>query len=122
MTIARMALASKKSGAERSGPNYGAARATDPPSLFREVVGLVVRLREQRIMERLKLERARFEPTSPTSFSNTSTNSKLLARFISKTAVKLPKKIRETMFGKYTKEQIEAAHLAEGCFKVCHRP
>ena len=32
------------------------------PSLYREVVGLVVRLREQKIsMERLRLERARFE-------------------------------------------------------------
>ena len=83
------------------------------PSLYREVVGLVVRLREQRIsMERLRLERARFE------LDVADLVMKHLDKLKSSGVLQLEdrgeaaKKIRDMMFGKYTKEQLEAAQLA----------
>jgi hypothetical protein len=78
------------------------------PSLYREVVGLVVRLREQKIsMERLRLE-----------LDVADLVMKHLDKLKSSGVLQIEdrgeaaKKIRETMFGKYTKEQLEAAALA----------
>ena len=83
------------------------------PSLYREVVGLVVRLREQKIsMERLKLERARFELDVADLVMKHIDKLKESGVLQIEDRGEAAKKIREQMFGKYTKEQLEAASLA----------
>src|ERR1041385_812465 len=83
------------------------------PSFYREVVGLVVRLREQKIsMERLKLERARFELDVADLVMKHIDKLKASGALQVEDRGEAAKKIRETMFGKYTKEQLEAAALA----------
>jgi hypothetical protein len=83
------------------------------PSLFREVVGLVVRLREQKIsMERLLLERARFELDVADLVLKHIDKLKESGVLQIEDRGEAAKKIRELMFGKYTKEQLEAAKLA----------
>jgi hypothetical protein len=83
------------------------------PSLYREVVGLVVRLREQRIsMERLKLERARFELDVADLVLKHIDKLKASGALHLEDRREAAKKIRETMFGKYTREQMEAAALS----------
>jgi hypothetical protein len=83
------------------------------PSLYREVVGLVVRLREQKIsMERLRLERARFE------FDVADLVMKHLDKLKASGVLQIEdrgeaaKKIRLEIFGKYTRQQLEAANLS----------
>jgi hypothetical protein len=84
------------------------------PSLYREVVGLVVRLREQRIsMERLKLERARFELDAADLVMKHLDKLKTSGALQIEDRGEAAKKIREQIFGKYTREQMEAA-LATG--------
>ncbi len=83
------------------------------PSLYREVVGLVVRLREQRIsMERLKLERARFELDVADLVLKHIDKLKASGALQIEDRREAAKLIREQMFGKYTKEQLEASALA----------
>ena len=83
------------------------------PSLYREVVGLVVRLREQKIsMERLRLERARFELDVAELVMKHLDRLKASGVLQIEDRGEAAKKIRETMFGKYTKEQLKAAALA----------
>ena len=83
------------------------------PSLYREVVGLVVRLREQKIsVERLRLERARFELDVADLVMKHIDKLKSSGVLQIEDRGEAAKKIRETMFGKYTKEQLEAASLA----------
>jgi hypothetical protein len=83
------------------------------PSLYREVVGLVVRLREQKIsMERLRLERARFELDVAVLVMKHIDKLKSSGVLQIEDRGEAAKKIRELMFGKYTKEQLEAAALA----------
>ena len=83
------------------------------PSLYREVVGLVVRLREQKIsMERLRLERARFELDVADLVMKHIDKLKESGALQLEDRTEAAKKIREQMFGKYTKEQLEAARLA----------
>ena len=83
------------------------------PSLYREVVGLVVRLREQKIsMERLRLERARFELDVAELVMKHIDKLKSSGVLQIEDRGEAAKKIRELMFGKYTKEQLEAAALA----------
>jgi hypothetical protein len=85
------------------------------PSLYREVVGLVVRLREQRIsMERLRLERARFELDVADLVMKHLDKLKSSGVLQIEDRGEAAKKIRESIFGKYTKEQLEAAALATG--------
>lgn len=82
------------------------------PSLYREVVGLVVRLREQKIsMERLRLERARFELDVADLVMKHLDKLKSSGVLQIEDRGEAARKIRETMFGKYTKEQLEAAAL-----------
>jgi hypothetical protein len=83
------------------------------PTLYCEVVGLVVRLREQKIsMERLRLERARFE------LDVAELVMKHIDKLKSSDVLRIEdrdeaaKKNPELMFGKYTKEQLEAAAFA----------
>src|SRR3954469_24897982 len=81
-------------------------------SFYREVVGLVVRLREQKIsMERLKLERARFELDVADLVLKHIDKLKESGVLQIEDRGEAAKKIRELMFGKYTKEQLEAAAL-----------
>jgi hypothetical protein len=83
------------------------------PSLYREVVGLVVRLREQKIsMERLRLERARFELDVADLVMKHIDKLKESGALQLEDRTEAAKKIREQMFGKYTKEQLEAAHFS----------
>ncbi len=83
------------------------------PSLYREVVGLVVRLREQKIsMERLRLERARFELDVADLVMKHLDRLKASGALQIEDRSEAAKKIRELMFGKYTQEQLEAAALA----------
>jgi hypothetical protein len=83
------------------------------PSFYREVVGLVVRLREQRIsMERLRLERARFELDVAELVMKHLDKLKSSGVLEVEDRSEAAKKIRETIFGKYTKEQLDAAALA----------
>jgi hypothetical protein len=83
------------------------------PSLYREVVGLVVRLREQKIsMERLRLERARFELDVAELVMKHIDKLKSSGVLQIEDRGEAAKKIRESIFGKYTKEQLEAAKLA----------
>ena len=81
------------------------------PAHYREIVGLVVRLREQNIsLERLKLERERFQLDVAAL--------KHLQKLVTSGVLQIEdqshavKKIRDTMFGAYTKDQLEAAALA----------
>ena len=83
------------------------------PSLYREVVGLVVRLREQKIsMERLRLERARFELDIAELVMKHIDKLKSSGVLQIEDRGEAAKKIRELMFGKYTKEQLEAAKFS----------
>ena len=83
------------------------------PSFYREVVGLVVRLRDQRIsMERLKLERARFELDVAELVLKQLDKLKASGVLEVEDRSEAAKKIRETIFGKYTKEQLDAAALS----------
>ena len=83
------------------------------PSLYREVVGLVVRLREQKIsMERLRLERARFELDVADLVMKHLDKLKASGVLEVEDRNEAARKIRETMFGKYTKEQLDAAAFA----------
>lgn len=85
------------------------------PSLYREVVGLVVRLRDQKIsMERLKLERARFELDVAELVMKHIDKLKASGALQIKDRAEAARKIREELFGKYTKEQIDAAALSLG--------
>src|SRR4051812_46659419 len=80
------------------------------PSLYREVV---VRLREQKIsMERFRLERARFELDVADLVMKHIDKLKSSGVLQIEDRGEAAKKIRELMFGKYTKEQLEAAALA----------
>src|SRR4051812_12277517 len=85
------------------------------PSFYREVVGLVVRLREQKIsMERLRLEHARFELDVADLVMKHIDKLKSSGALQIEDCGEAAKKIRELMFGKYTKEHLEAAQLATG--------
>jgi hypothetical protein len=83
------------------------------PSFYREVVGLVVRLREQKIsMERLKLERARFELDVADLVMKHLDKLKASGALQVEDRSEAAKRIREELFGKYTKEQLSATSLA----------
>jgi hypothetical protein len=83
------------------------------PSFYREVVGLVVRLRDQKIsMERLKLERARFELDVAELVLKQLDKLKASGVLEVEDRSEAARKIRETIFGKYTKEQLDAAALS----------
>jgi hypothetical protein len=83
------------------------------PSFYREVVGLVVRLREQKISkERLKLERARFELDVADLVVKHLDKLKASGALQIEDRSEAAKRIREELFGKYTKEQLDAAVLS----------
>ena len=73
----------------------------------------VVGLREQKIsMERLRLERARFELDVADLVMKHLDKLKASGVLEVEDRNEAARKIRETMFGKYTREQMEAAALA----------
>jgi hypothetical protein len=80
------------------------------PSLYREVVGLVVRSRIS--MERLGLERARFDLDVADLVMKHLDKSKASGVLEVEDRTEAARKIRESIFGKYTKEQLDAAALA----------
>jgi len=82
-------------------------------SFYREVVGLVVRLREQKMsMERLKLERARFELDVADLVMKHLDKLKASGVLQIEDRTEAARKMREQIFGKYTKEQLEAAKFS----------
>jgi alpha-L-arabinofuranosidase len=84
------------------------------PSHYREVVGLVVRLREQNIAkERLRLEKARFELDVAELVMKHIDKLKQSGALQLEDRGEAAQKIRETLFGRYTKEQLEATALIE---------
>lgn len=83
------------------------------PSHYREIVGLVVRLREQNIAkERLKLERARFELDVADLVLKHIDKLKDKGVLQTEDRQEAARMIRETIFGKITAEQAEASALA----------
>jgi hypothetical protein len=83
------------------------------PSHYREVVGLVVRLREQNIAkERLRIERARFELDVAEMVLKHIDKLKASGALDVEDKGEAVRKVREALFGRYTSEQIEAASLA----------
>jgi hypothetical protein len=83
------------------------------PSFYREVVGLVVRLREQKIsMASLKLERARFELDVADLVMKHLDKLKASGALQIEDRSEPAKRIREELFGKYTKEQLNGTALA----------
>lgn len=84
------------------------------PSFYREVVGLVVRLREQKIsMERLALERARFELDVAELVMKHIDKLKESGALQIEDRGDAAKRIRAELFGKYSEQQLEAAGLIE---------
>jgi hypothetical protein len=82
-------------------------------SFYREVVGLVVRLREQKIsMERLKLKRASFGLDVADLVMKHLDKLKASGALQIEDRFEAAKRIREDLFGKYTKEQLDAVALA----------
>lgn len=95
----------------RSMEVVNAAKIT--PSHYREVVGLVVRLREQNIAkERLKLERMRFELDVADLVMKHIDKLKSSGALQLEDRSEAAKRIREELFGRYTPEHIEAVALA----------
>lgn len=83
------------------------------PSHYREVVGLVVRLREQNIAkERLRIERARFELDVAELVMKHLDKLKDSGVLQIEDRGEAARKIRDQLFGKYTRDQLDAAALA----------
>jgi hypothetical protein len=81
------------------------------PSLSREAVALFVRLRKQRI-NGTPPERARFELDVADLVMKHLDKLKSFGALHIEDRAEAAKKIREQMFGKYTREQLEAAAVA----------